>query len=902
MKKYTLYILCLLAAIVQPGMAQHKARPVDPVMPYTVQLKKENDFGKVLVKANIPTDPTIYEELDSLDGIVYQKSQVILYMSPRYTMLEGYPKAHHPKDLSKSVTFAPIVEEDGQLRWSFEMPNHPVVIEVKFDAEQTVSTPEDLKEIIQDVADGINDFAGQTVHLNTDINLTEDPTWKPMGTPDYPFNGTLDGQGHTITWNIQVNADGSVERGGFFGYTGPESVIKDLFVLTAVTPNPSPGIRLKSIGSSTGEETVYIGGLTDKNEGIISKCYVAIDVEAEINGIGYIGGIAGYNSGTIQNSYTIGNITLRSTSGGYAGGIAGYTAAGGRGIQCCYATGAISHANGYAGGIAGYQGEAATIANCIVLSKSITGKEAGKVTAHVSSTDFLNRNYTDPLMPGIWETSIGNGTPLEADFLTAGVDQGHFLHWKDTDWHFGDNTANMPGLQSSFAPDKDPQIPQPRTREDILTPARINELSSGALSNREKLFLGGYGWTEETGRKLNDALLKDGSNRSLSSVNLAFMTDNANADITGMFSGCTVLSSVFFGAEYPQHEADPLAEINPNCLKFFVEGISVTPRPKTWTNILKGCMAMTDLTLTDGGSYNNPAEINLNGKKLLFTRNLDRFSNGVNGWETICLPFPAVLQTGISTAKVDKSPFVDNEDQSGHYWLKAFAGCKVPETPDAAPNLDIDNSLDFGYSQTIEAQIPYIICLPDKATFGTNGLGYRGKTQTLTFRATDEVTLLPATTEPAPVSPEGSTYSFCGTYRAVNDAGYYIFTGATDATGLDRFEKNATAKAILPFRAYFIDRTPEPQNVSRMLSIDGGGYGYDGFATGIQTLHAASGKLKVTAGGGKITLESTVAEVVSIYTIDGRTAATVALEANTAETVTLPSGVFLVNGQKVMNY
>lgn len=172
--------------------------------------------------------------------------------------------------------------------------------------QETITTEEELRNMKP---------AGNYI-LQNDITLTED--WTPI---DY-FEGTLDGNGHTIS-NVVINrADtGGV---GFFKTAGNGAVIKNLGIVGTVT------------------QTGYgqAGGLVGqtKSDGLtISDCYVKADVNG--NQYYHVGGLVGQmgHQGTIENSYFIGNLT-GGTDYAYAGGLAGQTYSDGTVIRNSYTT------------------------------------------------------------------------------------------------------------------------------------------------------------------------------------------------------------------------------------------------------------------------------------------------------------------------------------------------------------------------------------------------------------------------------------------------------------------------------------------------------------------------------------------------------------------------------------
>jgi hypothetical protein len=153
----------------------------------------------------------------------------------------------------------------------------------------------------------------------------------PIGTfdlsKDTEFNGTFDGNGHTIE-NLTISrsiADfvglfGAVESGG---------------ILT--------NISLKAIDVSGYQ---IVGGLVGINYGKVNQSDAAGDVEGDV----YVGGLVGRNKGTVNTSYATGNV---SGSGGDVGGLVGKNDAT---VNTSYATNDVETSSDIVGGLVGYNG------------------------------------------------------------------------------------------------------------------------------------------------------------------------------------------------------------------------------------------------------------------------------------------------------------------------------------------------------------------------------------------------------------------------------------------------------------------------------------------------------------------------------------------------------------------
>ena len=169
--------------------------------------------------------------------------------------------------------------------------------------------------------------------LTAEGELVEDTdglmAWTPMGSESAPFNGTFDGQGHTIS-GLYINRP-SADNQGLFGYTGYDSNVS----------------RIEVTGSYIhGQDGV--GGITGYNYGILTACSYSGTV------IGYdypIGGVAGGNDGTVSCCYATGKVHATG-SDPYVGGVVGINYGT---ISSCYSTALLSADNsGPIGGVASY--------------------------------------------------------------------------------------------------------------------------------------------------------------------------------------------------------------------------------------------------------------------------------------------------------------------------------------------------------------------------------------------------------------------------------------------------------------------------------------------------------------------------------------------------------------------
>ncbi len=254
------------------------------------------------------------------------------YLSVHYT---GWPEAFDPDHVylygfwPEAVKSLDDVPDDG-----FTVDGNTV----------TIKNEEGLAWLISYV-NGLNDSephnsADLVVNLEADVDM-KDFGWVPIGfkgietvTPR-PFNGTFNGNGHTIegvNGMVYGQGDNGVVDYGLFGYvTG--GLIQDVFVkgMEYFTDNSGTLILGGLVGEKTDgiignsevqsklvaqNATTLIGGLVGKQDGGMLHSSIGI---ADMEG-GRMGGLIGENSGDLYNSFANAKFTSKDNTK-YAGGL-----------------------------------------------------------------------------------------------------------------------------------------------------------------------------------------------------------------------------------------------------------------------------------------------------------------------------------------------------------------------------------------------------------------------------------------------------------------------------------------------------------------------------------------------------------------------------------------------------
>ena len=183
-----------------------------------------------------------------------------------------------------------------------------------------ISTVDQLKAFRDAVNNGTT-YAGQTVKLTADLDLSSEANWVPIGNlvayPGQSFNGTFDGNGNKIS-NITCNANTPNHAvAGLFGSV-VNGTIKDLTVenVNISSTHYAAGIVAYTSNGPTIENCKVIGGTISSTPELLNGSYDNGDK---------VGGIMGYaTAGSTINNCWVENVTI--TAYRDLGGIVGYSA------------------------------------------------------------------------------------------------------------------------------------------------------------------------------------------------------------------------------------------------------------------------------------------------------------------------------------------------------------------------------------------------------------------------------------------------------------------------------------------------------------------------------------------------------------------------------------------------
>ena len=230
-----------------------------------------------------------------------------------------------------------------------------------------ITDSEEFTSFVNDYNSGkfhVNDslISPLVVTLENDISIINDHL-SPIGTEEFPFIGTFDGNGHTITC-CGIGKTENADNVGLFGYA-KNSTIKSVTIVTE-----------------------QVNG--QRNVGVVCGCAYRTTISdckasGHVNGDSYIGGIVGCASyGGIADCHFVGNVTA---TGYVAGGIVGMLEFGG--VVRSYAGGQVSGKYGIHP-ISGSDAEDVMVSECIDRMNVIIASKANKNKKEIAS-DKLTR-------------------------------------------------------------------------------------------------------------------------------------------------------------------------------------------------------------------------------------------------------------------------------------------------------------------------------------------------------------------------------------------------------------------------------------------------------------------------------------------------------------------------------
>ena len=271
------------------------------------------------------------------------------------------------------------------------------------------------------------------------------------------------------------------------------------------------------------------------------------------------------------------------------------------------------------------------------------------------------------------------------------------------------------------------------------------------------------------------------------------------------------------------------------------------------------------------------------------------------GWKTIVLPFD------VKEISYERDGYNEKDTVA----LAPF-GSKALETAGTLPFWLYELGTDGNYKAAteIKAHKAYLICMPnnDKYPSENNISGYVNFT---TSDATNGVTLKP--TAGALKRSKGTKFDFVPTYEGVmqhdtvyvlNENNSYYADDKTYQRGSvfikNYSERYSSDPAVYPFEAYLVTNEGKTSVASAPMLYSIGGSG--GTITGIEDIPFATPEkaTKAYSRNGVLYINTNADRTINIYDVTGRTVRIIEAREGMNEVHGLDSGIYLLEGQKVV--
>ena len=342
----------------------------------------ELDATEIGVAANerfsIPATDA-YQYNVEFDLAVYQNS-LLANEYHKVAVIEGYPL-----EMGKAYNLKAVIDENAlslhKIEFTAEVDewvdaNNPEIeIPVGYYIDSVGNYVVATEQGLQAIAEGIN--AGElpadtNIVLNGDIDLSALATrnadivsnWTPIGSPEAPFTGVLDGKGFAIK-NLTLVYEEAKEGKAHIGFI---SYAKDATIKNVVFENVYINIPCLDIDHAQGHIGAVVGTLegTSTIEDVTVKGDIKVEATTTANGASRVAAVVGGNSYanvTIKNVHVIANegsyVKANNNTGAIAGQLQGKTV-----YENCTSNIDVTVNKFYAGGIVGLAGTNDVFTNC----------------------------------------------------------------------------------------------------------------------------------------------------------------------------------------------------------------------------------------------------------------------------------------------------------------------------------------------------------------------------------------------------------------------------------------------------------------------------------------------------------------------------------------------------------
>lgn len=338
------------------------------------------------------------------------------------------------------------------------------------------------------------------------------------------------------------------------------------------------------------------------------------------------------------------------------------------------------------------------------------------------------------------------------------------------------------------------------------------------------------------------------------------------------------------------------AELNPNCLIFFPVRSSFNEDNYIQKKLSGAFLSCRNIVITDRQPFYSPYKITVPAENYAtYTRQITIPKNGKVANATLILPFALDLQVGTHTNRDGLCSFTVNK-------MNASNCLAIAESDDNTPLNYIGNAYFSPITESkTEANVPYIVKVLTAPT--DNAISFIATQYGAEVISTKNSNMASDYTfkgESATGTIAGSTYNFTnyGSYsgKKVNRDEQIFYFSRNMYLNSKNLHPSLQYVYVYPFRSYYKYSGSAGAKDLTALNVL---YGENDIPTGIDEA-AEKPDMAVIVGSRTLTFATTTDRQILVLRTDGTTVNRLSMKAGETRTITLPAGVYIVNGKKII--
>lgn len=336
------------------------------------------------------------------------------------------------------------------------------------------------------------------------------------------------------------------------------------------------------------------------------------------------------------------------------------------------------------------------------------------------------------------------------------------------------------------------------------------------------------------------------------------------------------------------------AELNPNCLIFFPVRSSFNEDNYIQKKLSGAFLSCRNIVLTDRQPFYSPYKITVPAENYAtYTRQITIPKNGKVANATLILPFALDLQAGTHTNRDNLCSFTVSK-------MNASNCLAIAESDDNTPLNYIGNAYFSPITESkTEANVPYMVEVlkaPTDNAISFIATQYGAEVISTTNMASDYTFMGESATGTIAVS----TYNFTnyGSYsgKKVNRDEQIFYFSRNMYLNSKNLHPSLQYVYVYPFRSYYKYSGSAGAKDLTALNVL---YGENDIPTGIDEA-AEKPDMAVIVGSRTLTFATTTDRQILVLRTDGTMVNRLSMKAGETRTITLPAGVYIVNGKKII--